>query len=131
VQCELYILTDVAVRSAVSSLADAHVARLVDGATSTPATARVRPARLTGRRRRRAAAARHRLLTVHLRAAGQHLELGRDAREVEHSTVDVHLLETTCTSAVLDQKAVLRGGGRGRRDTPPVRRMPSITTPTP
>ena len=39
---------------------------------------------------------RHAAVDARRRAARQNLELGRDTREVEHASVDEHLLETTC-----------------------------------
>ena len=80
------ILTDVAHRAAVSALALAHVVGLVHSSTAS-VTTHVRLARVTGGSRRQ---------KVHVRTSGKNLELRRDAREVEHSPVDEHLLETTC-----------------------------------
>ena len=78
-------LTDVAHRSAVSAPTVAHVVGLVESDAASVATG----VRLTGVTRctRRQGG--------HVRTARQHLELRRDAREVEHSPVDEHFLETS------------------------------------
>jgi len=77
--------------SAVASTTVADVIGVVDGATAAVATA-VCLTRVTVSRRRQ---------KIHVRAARQDLELRRDAREVEHSPVDEHLLETACSTATL------------------------------